>query len=240
MSRPDDPNASASLIGIVVIDKPEAITSHDVVARIRKRFHTRKVGHLGTLDPMATGVLPVTVGRATRLARFVPTAPKEYVGTIQFGWETTTADREGEPIGEARPARIEPAALAEAMASLVGTIRQIPPAFSAKKIGGQRAHRLARKGEIVELAPIEVTILAFEAEHTGPDSVDFRVVCSGGTYVRSLARDLGRLLGTGGHLTRLRRTRSGPFTEADAVDPSRASENDLVHPMSASSTKKAI
>jgi tRNA pseudouridine55 synthase len=228
MTRPS--TEITSLYGVLVVDKPEGMTSHDVVSGIRKKFRTRKVGHLGTLDPMATGVLPLTLGPATRLARFVPASPKEYVGTIQLGWETTTADREGEPMGETRPAQVERDRVIDAMRSFVGTGPQIPPAFSAKKIDGQRAYRLARKGEEVALSPIEVTIDAFVAVEVGPSSVDFRVVCSGGTYVRSLARDIGRRLGTGGHLTRLRRTRSGPFLEEQSVSPDHTSTADIIGP----------
>lgn len=217
-------------IGVVVVDKPRGVTSHDVVAQMRRAFRTSRIGHLGTLDPMATGVLPLTLGRATRLARFVPNSPKEYVGTIQFGWETTTLDREGDPLGEPRPAGIEPSKLVDAMASFLGTSLQTPPAFSAKKIGGRRAYRMARQGEPVEPAPIEVTIDRFIPVETRSDSVDFSVVCSGGTYIRSLARDLGRRLGTGAHLSRLRRTRSGPFFETEAVRVENAREEDVIGP----------
>ncbi len=217
-------------IGIVVVDKPEGVTSHDVVRKMRKTFRTPRVGHLGTLDPMATGVLPLTLGPATRLARFVPNSPKEYVGTIRFGWETTTLDREGDPVGKPEPADLEPVQLVEAMESFLGTSHQIPPAFSAKKIGGRRAYRMAREGEPVEPAPIEVTIDRFTPEAIRTESIDFRVVCSGGTYIRSLARDLGRRLGTSAHLSRLRRTRSGPFLEVQAVGIENAEPGDVIRP----------
>lgn len=214
----------ALLNGVLVVDKPAGMTSHDVVSRVRRLLGLRAVGHLGTLDPAATGVLPLVLGKATRLARFIPSAPKEYSGDIRLGWATTTCDQEGEPLGEARIVDVDIESVLEAMANFTGRIQQIPPAFSAKKISGTRAHRLARRGIPVELKPIDVEIQAFELERFDPPVVRFRVVCSEGTYVRSLARDLGERLGTQGHLASLRRTRSGNFqirhaVPLDAVSP---------------------
>ena len=219
------------LNGILIVDKPTGMTSHDVVQRIRRRLDTRHVGHLGTLDPGATGVLPLTLGKATRLARFIPTAPKEYTGEIHLGWATTTGDVEGEPLGEPRSLDgVSPETLSEAMEAQKGTVEQIPPAYSAKKISGVAAYRLARKGVDVQLDPVTVEIENFALVALDPPVVSFRVVCSGGTYVRSLARDLGERLGTGAHLLSLRRTRSGPFEIHEAVSLDEASAEDLIPP----------
>src|SRR5437762_10026073 len=192
--------------GIIIIDKPEGMTTHDVVQAIRKRFKTSKVGHLGTLDPMATGVLPLSVGKATRIAQFIPGSPKEYEGEIRFGFATNTYDREGIPTSEARPfeGNVE-----EEIRSLTGILDQVPPPFSAKKVGGVPSHQLARRNQAVELAPSRVEVERFEILSLTPPLMTFRVVCSPGTYIRSLAHDLGRKLGCGAHLTALRRTRSG-------------------------------
>ena len=218
------------LSGVLVVDKPAGVTSHDVVSRIRKRFNTRKVGHLGTLDPMATGVLPVTIGKATRLARFIPNAPKEYTGRIRLGRATTTGDAEGEPLAEERSVTIDRRELVEAMASFLGTIEQIPPAYSAKKIAGVRAHRLARRGIEFHMQPVTVTIERLELVAFDSPELDFRVVCSGGTYIRSLARDLGEMLETGGHLLSLHRTRSGPFILDEAVGTENATRANVIPP----------
>ena len=214
--------------GLAVVDKPEGVTSHDVVQRIRKRLSTRKVGHLGTLDPMATGVLPISVGKATRLAQFVPTSPKEYTGKIRLGWATTTLDREGERVGETTSVDVDRDTLEQAMDSLTGSIEQVPPAYSAKKIGGVAAHRLARKGEQVELRPIAVEIRKFQLIALNLPFVEFRVVCSGGTYIRSLAQDLGQRIGTGAHLFSLCRRCSGPFQIAQAIRPEDVAPDNLI------------
>ncbi len=206
------------------------MTSHDVVSRVRKRLETRHVGHLGTLDPAATGVLPLTLGKATRLARFIPTAPKEYTGEIRLGWATTTCDFEGDPLGEPKPVNVSRESLLEAMASLTGTIQQIPPDYSAKKIAGVRAYKLARKGRPLDLKPVPVEILAFELKTFEAARVAFRVVCSTGTYIRSIARDLGEKLETGGHLFSLRRTRAGAFDIGEAIGPNTASWDDVIPP----------
>lgn len=206
--------------GFVVVDKPQDWTSHDVVARMRRLAGTRKVGHAGTLDPMATGVLVVGIGRATRLLTYVTGADKDYDATIRLGRTTTTEDAEGEPL-EARDASgVTSQALAAAVATLTGDLQQVPSAVSAIKVDGQRAYARVRAGETVELAARPVTVARFEvgeprrvAGLDGPAAldVDARVTVSSGTYVRALARDLGDALGVGGHLTALRRTRVGGY-----------------------------
>lgn len=211
--------------GFVVIDKPAGITSHDVVARIRRACGTRRVGHGGTLDPMATGVLVVAVGRATRLLRWVSNGDKCYDAVMRVGMTTTTDDVEGERVTEADPAAVE--ALTEAridavIAGFRGEIHQRPSSVSAIKVGGVRAHARVRAGEEVILAPRAVTIstLQWSILGRGPGGIDLsvRVCCSSGTYVRALARDIGAQLGVGGHLRSLRRTRVGDFTLDDAHD----------------------
>lgn len=213
--------------GVLVVDKPAGPTSHDVVDRVRRALRTRRVGHTGTLDPFATGVLPVCVGRATRLARFLSGGEKEYVATVRLGFGTTTDDRTGEPLGAPVPVDVAPEALTAALEGLVGSFDQVPPAFSAKHVGGRRLYELARRGESVPRAAARVTVHAVRLLARDGDEVEIAVRCSSGTYVRALARDLGEGLGTGGHLTALRRTRSGEFDLSRAVrgdDLSRASE----------------
>lgn len=217
--------------GLFIIDKPGGMTSHDVVSAIRKKF-SAKAGHLGTLDPMATGVLPVCVGKATRMGQFLSNSPKAYTGTIRFGFSTNTYDREGTPASEERPLNSPENEIKAAMGSLTGTLEQIPPSFSAKKIGGVPSYKLARKGRPVEIAPARVEVYEFEMTGLEPPAMTFRVVCSPGTYVRSLAHDLGQRLGCGGHLASLRRTRSGEFRLEQAVPLDRISASDLV-PMEA-------
>jgi tRNA pseudouridine55 synthase len=213
--------------GLVIVDKPAGWTSHDVVAKLRKLAGTRKVGHGGTLDPMATGVLVAGVGKATRLLGRLAATDKAYTGTIRLGQATTTDDAQGEVISAAPAGTLTGAALtAEAVraaaAKLTGTISQVPPQVSAVQVGGERAYRMARAGKRVDLAAREVTVHSFEIrdirrdEAAGLLDLDVSVVCSSGTYIRSLARDLGSALGVGGHLAVLRRTRAGPYTEADA------------------------
>ena len=214
--------------GILIIDKPEGVTSHDVVQAIRKRFGMRKVGHLGTLDPMATGVLPVSLGRATRLAQFLPASPKDYNGEIRFGFSTNTYDREGSPTSHEKPLDRSADEIRQRMRSMTGTLDQVPPPFSAKKVGGVPSYKLARANRSVEIAPVRIGVEQFELLGLEPPFAKFRVVCSGGTYVRSLVHDLGQLVGCGAHLTALRRTRSGDFLIADATTPARISETDLV------------
>jgi len=200
--------------GLLVVDKPAGLTSHDVVARTRRVASTRRVGHTGTLDPMATGVLVLCLGRATRLIPYLEEAggpeAKEYEARIRFGFETTTDDALGEVRGDvvSRPALTQDA-LRAGLASFVGRIQQTPPAFSAKKIGGERAYALARRGTEVNLDPVSVEVGQAELLALDGDTATVRFACSRGTYIRALARDLGRALGVGAHLTALRRTRSG-------------------------------
>jgi tRNA pseudouridine55 synthase len=205
-----------SLDGVIVVDKPEGLTSHDVVNRMRRLANTRKVGHLGTLDPMATGVLPLVLGRATRLAQFFSSGEKTYDARVQFGWATDTYDREG----AAASAPVEPhftrAELETVLAQFRGTIMQTPPPFSAKKVAGTPAYRLARKHIAVELAPVEVRVLALTLGEFDGTEARISVRCSAGTYLRGIAHDAGRELGCGAFLTALRRTVSGEFTEGQA------------------------
>ncbi|NUT57471.1 MAG: tRNA pseudouridine(55) synthase TruB [Agromyces sp.] len=209
--------------GILLVDKPQGITSHDVVARTRRLAGTRKVGHAGTLDPMATGLLILGVGSATRLLHHLVGLDKEYLATMRLGWDTTTDDAEGEPLAAASAERVEAAdetAVRAAMLAWTGDIEQVPSTVSAVKVAGRRAYQRARDGEAVELEPRPVTVSAFDLLDLRPGDghvdVDVRVACSSGTYVRALARDVGADLGTGGHLTALRRTRIGAFGVAEA------------------------
>ncbi|TNY34635.1 tRNA pseudouridine(55) synthase TruB [Thermomonospora catenispora] len=201
--------------GLVIVDKPAEWTSHDVVARMRRLAGTRKVGHAGTLDPMATGVLVVGVGKATRLLGHLALTEKTYRATIRLGQSTDTDDAEGEITATASAAGVTDADLRAAIETLTGEIMQVPPQVSAIKVNGRRAYRMARKGEDVELAARPVTVREFTVEDVRREGelvdVDAVVTCSSGTYIRALARDLGAALGTGGHLTALRRTRVGPY-----------------------------
>jgi tRNA pseudouridine55 synthase len=214
--------------GIFVIDKPGGVTSHDVVQAVRKRFATHKVGHLGTLDPLATGVLPVSIGKATRLAQFLPNSPKEYDGELRFGFSTTTYDRDGSPTSPEKPLSGTAEEIRQVMRSLTGTIEQIPPSFSAKKIGGVPSYKLARSDQSIGMAPATVKIDRFDLLTLTPPLAKFQVTCSAGTYVRSLAHDLGQKLGCGAHLTALRRTRSGDFRLENAVALDQITEADLI------------
>jgi tRNA pseudouridine55 synthase len=205
--------------GLVVVDKPAGWTSHDVVARIRRLAGTRRVGHAGTLDPMATGVLVVGVDRATRLLTYLVGADKDYAATIRLGVATTTDDAEGETLAVTDAAALTVPAVTAGTAALTGHIEQVPSSVSAIKVDGRRAYARVRAGETVELAARPVTVHRFDvlatrpAEHDGTAvlDVDVTVTCSSGTYVRALARDLGAALGVGGHLTALRRTRVGGY-----------------------------
>ncbi|WP_040493533.1 tRNA pseudouridine(55) synthase TruB [Ilumatobacter nonamiensis] len=211
----------ATTHGIAVVDKPAGVTSHDVVAMLRKRFDERQVGHGGTLDPSATGVLVVAVGKATKLLRFVEKTSKAYVGEIVFGVETDSLDADGEVTATHDMDEV-PVAAAQAMvdAHLVGDIEQIPPMVSAIKIDGKRLHELAREGIEVERPPRPVTIHSFTLMPTEEPNVLLAAVeCSSGTYIRTLAADLGHLLGGGAHLRNLRRTAVGRFTLGEAGSP---------------------
>lgn len=211
--------------GILLVDKPAGLTSHDVVARVRRAFGTRKVGHAGTLDPMATGLLVVGVEGATRLLTYIVGADKTYHATIRLGQTTDTDDADGE-IGmrasEADWEAVTPERIADGVRALTGRISQVPSSVSAIKVDGRRAYDLVRAGEEVVLAARDVTVSRFEvvARRQGDGVLDLDVVvdCSSGTYIRSLARDLGADLSVGGHLTALRRTRVGDFDVVDAVE----------------------
>ncbi|WP_338741623.1 tRNA pseudouridine(55) synthase TruB [Actinomadura luteofluorescens] len=201
--------------GLVIVDKPAGWTSHDVVGKMRRLAKTRKVGHAGTLDPMATGVLVLGIGKATRLLGHLALTRKGYDATIRLGESTNTDDAEGETIATASAEAVTEEALRAGVAELTGTIQQVPPQVSAIKVNGERAYKMARKGEDVELAARPVTVDEFAVldvrRHGGLIDVDASVSCSSGTYIRALARDLGASLGCGGHLTALRRTRVGPY-----------------------------
>ncbi len=203
--------------GIVVVDKEPGLTSHDVVARCRRIFGQRRVGHAGTLDPDATGVLLVGLGRATRLLRYLSALPKSYVGQVVLGSSTATLDDSGEVVARFDMSGVDLEAVHRAAATLTGDIEQVPPMVSAVKVGGQPLHKLARQGVEVERRARPVTVHRFEvAWSADPGVLDVDVECSSGTYVRVLADDLGRLLGGGAHLRRLRRTAVGPFTADQA------------------------
>jgi tRNA pseudouridine55 synthase len=201
--------------GLLVVDKPAGLTSHDVVARLRRIAATRKVGHAGTLDPAATGVLVCGLGRATRLLGHLLLAEKEYEATVRLGVTTTTDDADGEVV-LTRPVAAADEAVAAAVRALTGEIDQVPSSVSAIKVDGKRAYARVRAGEEVELAARRVTVQRFDVVARRADELDIAVTCSSGTYIRALARDLGEALGCGGHLTALRRTRVGPFTLKDA------------------------
>lgn len=211
--------------GLLLVDKPAGITSHDVVAIVRRSFGIRKVGHAGTLDPMATGLLVVGLGRATRLLRFLADLPKTYAGTIRLGVETTTLDAEGE-VTRTSPVGVTDADIASAMSASVGESVQRPPAFSAVKVGGRKLYEAARAGEALEAEPRPIRVDRFEQVARDGDAVDFVAVVSGGTYVRVLAADVGDALGCGAHLAALRRTAIGDFSVDDASPP--AEQGDLL------------
>jgi tRNA pseudouridine55 synthase len=216
-------NAAAGPEGLLLVDKPKDVTSHDVVDVVRRVLGTRKVGHAGTLDPMATGLLLVGVGRATRLLRFLGDLPKTYAARIRLGVETTTLDADGDVVRES-PVRSSEAELGEVMAGLVGGSLQVPPAFSAVKVGGRKLYEAARSGERLEAPARPIRVDRFELLAFEPPDADVRVTCSGGTYVRVLAADVGIALGCGAHLTRLRRTAIGPFDVELAVAPDAVAE----------------
>jgi tRNA pseudouridine55 synthase len=208
-------NTPPPISGLVIVDKPADWTSHDVVARMRRLAGTRKVGHAGTLDPMATGVLVIGVEKATRLLGHLALTRKRYEATIRLGQSTNTDDAEGELTGTTPAASVTTEAVMTGIAPLTGEIHQIPPQVSAIKVNGQRAYKMARKGEEVDLKPRPVTIHDFTVtdirRHDDLLDVDASITCSSGTYIRALARDLGAALGVGGHLTALRRTHVGPY-----------------------------
>ena len=205
-------------IGIAVVDKPAGLTSHDVVAKARKIFGTRKVGHSGTLDPDATGVLLLGVGRATRLLQFLTRLPKSYKGEIVFGEETSTLDSSGEIIRTYDMSELQFPEVREAATKFLGEIEQVPPMVSAVRVGGRRLHEIAREGGEVERPSRTVSVKRFEVNPTAnPLIYEVSVDCSSGTYIRSLAADLGASLGGGAHLQNLRRTAIGSFEESEAM-----------------------
>jgi tRNA pseudouridine55 synthase len=220
--------------GLLIIDKPAGLTSHDVVDRVRRILHERRVGHTGTLDPFATGGLIVLVGRATRLSQFLSGAEKEYLAVVRFGYSTDTGDFTGKPTSELSehptqnsPLKWSDREIETALESLRGEIDQLPPMYSAKKHAGRKLYELARRGKTVERTSVRVKVIEFEAlrcggqflKDNGDGTVDLavRVVCSAGTYVRTLAETLGQRLGSGAHLAELRRTRAGEFSIASAL-----------------------
>lgn len=201
--------------GLLLVDKPAGVTSHDVVQAARRAFGESRIGHAGTLDPFATGLLVLLFGRATRLLPYLDGVPKEYEATIALGRETDTDDLLGTSVREAEPPNDD--AIAAAIPALTGSLLQIPPAYSAKRVAGRRAYDAARAGDVLELAPATVQVYEWrEVQRTG-DSLRAVIACGGGTYIRALARDLGRSTNSAAHLAALRRVRSGPFRVADAV-----------------------
>lgn len=214
------PTPPATTDGLLLVDKPAGVSSHDIVGAARRCFGEKRIGHAGTLDPFATGLLVLCSGRATRLLPHLPNEPKVYEATIRFGAETDTEDLHGAVVREApRPTL---AAVTAALPRFVGRIAQVPPAYSAKRIDGQRAYALARAGETVELEAVEIDVHRWEVlaarESDGRlDELDVRITCGGGTYIRSLARDLARSVDSAAYLIALRRTRSGAFDVRDAV-----------------------
>lgn len=228
------PRSNPDVNGLAVVDKPSGWTSHDVVARCRMLLGTRKVGHSGTLDPGATGVLLVGAGSATRLLRFLGDLPKAYVGEVVLGAATSTLDDEGAVVATFAMEGTTLAQAQAASASLVGEIKQVPPMVSAVRVGGRRLHEMAREGLDVERAARPVSVHSLELSATDdPMVLRMTVTCSSGTYVRVLAADLGALLGGGAHLRRLRRTAIGPFTEAGAAPLDEVGPNVLLPPLAA-------
>ena len=215
--------------GVLVVDKPAGPTSHDIVDRVRRALGERRVGHTGTLDPFASGVLVVCVGKATRLARFLAEGEKVYRATIRLGFATATDDLQGAPLGAPSLVHLEREVLVAAARELTGDLEQVPPAYSAKRVQGRRLYELARQGTVATRPPSRVHVHAFDVLEVRSDEVDVEVRCSPGTYVRALARDLGEKLGLGGHLVALRRTKSGGFTPDDAVDGDRLTEGCAEH-----------
>lgn len=208
------------MTGVLVVDKPSGLTSHDVVARVRRALGERRIGHTGTLDPLATGVLPLVIGRATRLASLLAGEDKEYVATVRLGVATDTYDATGAPAEREFTRCAESVTRDQVEAALTtfrGTREQVPPAFSAKKVGGVASYELARRNQAIALAPVVVTVSALTLERFECPLAQIRVTCSAGFYVRSLAHELGERLGCGAHLESLRRTRAGSYTQADAV-----------------------
>ncbi len=222
-----------SIDGVVLIDKIPGITSHDVVEKFRRRSHVKKVGHTGTLDPLATGLLVLCIGKATRLQAYLMGMEKTYEGVIQFGWATDSYDAAGAPASEAREVNVEHIDFAPLVQKFIGELEQMPPQFSAKKVQGVRAYELARKGETAALTPKRVTVYEFPILGVSGSTVRFRVRSSAGTYVRSLAHELGIAAGVPAHLKELRRTSVGKFRVEDSLPFDRlesATVDELVQP----------
>jgi tRNA pseudouridine55 synthase len=211
------PNRPPSIDGLLLLDKKSGITSHDAVEKFRRRSKIKKVGHTGTLDPLATGLLVLCVGKATRLQAYLMGMEKTYEGVIQFGWATDSYDAAGEPVGEKNEVNVEHLDFATLVAPFIGPLQQMPPQFSAKKVNGVRAYELARKGEVAALTPKSVTVYEFEIVSVTGSTARFRIRSSAGTYVRSLAHDLGAAAGIPAHLKELRRTAIGNFRISDAL-----------------------
>ncbi len=228
------------MLGILVIDKPLGITSHDVVGRVRRKFSTKRVGHAGTLDPLATGVLVVAVGPATRFLQYLPLEPKEYVFKVKFGIETTTQDAEGDIVAEKGVPENLLAEIERFLPDFRGSIQQIPPMYSAVKKDGKPLYALARKGETIERDPRNVFIYKYEIVQSDGDEVTFLCECSGGTYVRTLAHDMGQNVGCGAHVIELRRTRVGGFTIDCATQLEDATPLDLIQLKDALTDKQII
>jgi tRNA pseudouridine55 synthase len=216
MQRPEP-----KIDGVLLVDKASGPTSHDVVEMFRRRSRVKKVGHTGTLDPLATGLLVLCVGRATRLQNYLMGMEKVYEGVIQFGWATDSYDTAGEPAGETKETAVDHVNFEPHLARFRGEIEQMPPQFSAKKVGGVRAYELARKGETAALTPKRVTVYEYELTEVKGSTARFRVRSSAGTYVRSLAHDLGASIGVPAHLKELRRTAIGKFRVEDAIPSDR-------------------
>jgi tRNA pseudouridine55 synthase len=205
----------ATTDGLLLVDKPAGVTSHDVVLAARRAFGESRIGHAGTLDPFATGLLVLLLGRATRLLPYLDGVPKEYEATIALGSETDTDDLDGATVRSAPPPSDE--AVAEAIVQLTGALEQIPPAYSAKRVAGRRAYEAARAGDTLVLAPAPVTVFGWHDVSRDGAALRAVIACGGGTYIRALARDLGRLTGSAAHLAALRRVRSGPFRVGNAL-----------------------
>jgi len=215
MPRPPKP---PPIDGLLIVKKPSGRTSHDVVEFVRQLAGFRGIGHLGTLDPLATGVLVLALGKATRLARFYSGRCKRYTCAVRFGFETDTYDSDGEALGPDSAPTLDPDALAKMASEFIGKIQQVPPSYSAKKIDGRRAHELARKNKPVNLDPVEVEVFEFRLTSVKGSTARFTVECGAGTYIRSLAYDLGRKQGSGAHLSEIERTAVGEFTIDQAID----------------------
>jgi tRNA pseudouridine55 synthase len=218
------PDTRPALDGLLLVDKKSGITSHDVVERFRRRSKIKKVGHTGTLDPLATGLLILCAGKATRLQAYLMGMEKTYEGAIQFGWATDSLDADGTPAGEPSPVDVAHVDFAPLIAKFLGEIEQMPPQFSAKKVQGVRAYELARRGETAALTPKRVTVYELEILGVAGSVVRFRVRSSAGTYVRAIAHDLGVAAGIPAHLKELRRTAIGSFKVADAIPFERMAE----------------